>query len=53
MLGPIQIGNWNIKHSHGMEHRRLSGRMDELVVLSRPLSGEEIRHHYEAGNPYR
>jgi len=53
VLGPAQIGNWNVKHQHGTEHRRLSGRMDELVAISRCLSAEVIRQHYEAGNPYR
>jgi hypothetical protein len=53
VLGPAQIGNWNVKHAHGTEHRRLSGRMDELIALSRCLSADEIRQHYEAGNPYR
>lgn len=53
VLGPAQLGNWNFKNQAGTEHRRLSGRMDELVALSRALTAEEIRQHYEAGNPYR
>jgi hypothetical protein len=53
VLGPAQIGNWNLKHRFGTEHRRLSGRMDELIALSRCLSAEEIRQNYESGNPYR
>lgn len=53
VLGPAQIGNWDIKHQFGTEHRRLSGRMDELIALSRCLSAEEILNFYQAGNPYR
>lgn len=46
-LGPAQIGNWNSRD------RKLSGRMDELVILGRAISDEEIRALYDAGNPYR
>jgi len=53
VLGPAQLGNWNIKDGFGTEHRRLSGRMDELVALSRCLSAEEIRQAHGAGTPYR
>ena len=53
VLGPAQIGNWNLKNRFTTEHRRLSGRMDELVALGRVSTAEEIRQHYEAGNPYR
>ena len=53
VLGPAQLGNWNGKDYFAGEHRRLSGRMDELVALSRTLTAEEVRRHYEAGNPYQ
>ncbi len=53
VLGPAQIGNWNLKNSFTTQHRRLSGRMDELVALGRTLTAEEVRGHYEAGNPYQ
>jgi hypothetical protein len=46
-LGPAQIGNWN------RSDRRLSGRMDELLLLGRTLDDAEIRELFEAGNPYR
>jgi len=46
-LGPAQIGNWN---NHD---RKLSGRIDELILLGRTMSDEEIRALYDAGNPYR
>ncbi len=46
-LGPAQIGNWN------SEDRKLSGRMDELLILGRTMSAKEIQNLFEAGNPYR
>ncbi len=46
-LGRAQIGNWN------RTDRKLSGRVDELVLLGRALTDAEIRALYEAGNPYR
>ncbi len=46
-LGPAQIGNWN------RQDRKLSGRIDELLLLGRAMNDEEVRSLYEAGNPYR
>lgn len=46
-LGAAQIGNWN------REDRKLSGRMDELLLLGRALSDAEIRELFQSGNPYR
>jgi len=46
-LGPAQIGNWNRKD------RKLSGRIDELLLLGRAMSDAEVRALFEAGNPYR
>ncbi len=46
-LGPAQIGNWN------QRDRKLSGRVDELLLLGRAMSDDEIRALFEAGNPYR
>lgn len=46
-LGPAQIGNWN------KEERKLSGRVDELVVLGRAMDDEEVRDLFHAGNPYQ
>ena len=46
-LGAAQIGNWN-RHD-----RRLSGRVDELVILGRALDDTEIQNLFAAGNPYR
>lgn len=46
-LGPSQIGNWDLRD------RKLSGRIDELILLGRIMSDTELRELYEAGNPYR
>jgi hypothetical protein len=46
-LGPAQIGNWNQKD------RKLSGRVDELLILGRAMSDDEVRALHAAGNPYR
>jgi hypothetical protein len=46
-LGSAQIGNWD------RQDRKLSGRVDELLLLGRAMSDEEVRVLFEAGNPYR
>lgn len=46
-LGPAQIGNWNHRD------RKLSGRVDELLILGRAMSDEEVHALHAAGNPYR
>jgi hypothetical protein len=46
-FGPARIGNWN-RHD-----RKLSGRIDEFVILGRAASAEEIRDLHAAGAPYR
>jgi ferric-dicitrate binding protein FerR (iron transport regulator) len=46
-LGPAQIGNWN------RTDRKLSGRVDELLVLGRAMSDDEIQALFNAGNPYQ
>lgn len=46
-LGPAQIGNWDSKD------RKLSGRVDELLIVGRAMSDAEVRALYDAGNPYR
>ncbi len=45
-LGPAQIGNWDAKD------RKLSGRVDEMLILGRAMSDDEVRALYAAGNPY-
>lgn len=47
LLGPAQLGNWD------QTDRKLSGRIDELILLGRSLSSEEIEALFDAGNPYR
>jgi len=46
-LGSARIGNWN------QEERTLSGRLDELIILGRAMSDDEVRALFHAGNPYR
>ena len=46
-LGPAQIVNWN------RTNRKLTGRIDEMLVLGRAMIETEIRALFEAGNPYR
>jgi len=45
-LGPAQIGNWD------RQDRKLSGRVDELLLLGRAMNDPEVRALFEAGNPY-
>lgn len=45
-LGPAQIGNWD------QHDRKLSGRLDELLLLGRAMSDAEIQDLFAAGNPY-
>jgi len=45
-LGSAQIGNWN------KSDRKLGGRIDELVLLGRAMSDQEIHQLFVAGNPY-
>jgi hypothetical protein len=46
-LGPAQIGNWD------QQDRKLSGRIDQLLVLGRAMSDAEMVELHEAGTPYR
>jgi hypothetical protein len=46
-LGPAQIGNWN------QQDRKLSGRVDEMLLLGRAMTDAEIHALHAAGNPYR
>jgi hypothetical protein len=46
-LGRVQIGNWN------RQDRKLSGRIDELVLLGRAMTDAEIHALHSAGSPYR
>ncbi|MEX1223851.1 MAG: LamG-like jellyroll fold domain-containing protein [Pirellulales bacterium] len=44
-LGPARIGNWD------QGERWLGGRMDELIILGRAMSGDEVQALFAAGNP--
>jgi len=46
-LGSAQIGNWDRRD------RKLSGRIDELLLIGRALSDSEVQALHAAGNPYR
>jgi len=46
-LGSARIGNWD------QQDRKLSGRVDELVIIGRTLADSEIEELFEAGTPYR
>ncbi|MSS99420.1 MAG: hypothetical protein EXS26_03040 [Opitutales bacterium] len=46
-LGKAQVGNWD------RQDRKLSGRVDELLLLGRAMTDEEIWVLFAAGNPYR
>ncbi len=46
LLGSAQIGNWN------EIDRKLSGRVDELLIMGRAMSDKEMQALYDAGNPY-
>jgi hypothetical protein len=45
-IGPADVGNWR-----GNADRHLHGRLDEIAVLIRDLTDDEIRQLYAAGRP--
>lgn len=45
-FGPAQIGNWD------RDDRKLSGRIDELFIVGRAMTDEEIKAIFVAGDPY-
>ncbi|HYO24952.1 MAG TPA: LamG-like jellyroll fold domain-containing protein [Lacipirellulaceae bacterium] len=50
-LGRAEIGNWAPNDAPQYRNRSLNGRIDEFILFSSPLSGEQIREIYEAGKP--
>jgi anti-sigma factor RsiW len=50
-FGPIQIGNWESRGFVDHLVRNLNGRIDELLLLDRPLSSEEVIELYRSGRP--
>ena len=52
-LGTLELGNWSPtgRKAASYRFREFHGCMDEFVLVSRPLSGEEIHRLYEFGKP--
>jgi hypothetical protein len=51
-LGDAEIGNWNIaSHRNGSPVRYFSGCIDEFLLFSRALSGQEVERLYQQGRP--
>ncbi|MFG0289299.1 MAG: LamG-like jellyroll fold domain-containing protein [Rhodopirellula sp. JB044] len=51
-IGNATIGNWSEPEPHHAPGiRNLNGCMDELIVFSEALSGEEVRRIHEVGRP--
>jgi hypothetical protein len=59
-LETFEIGNWAVRDGDQWRAsvvprspwdmaRNLQGRIDELAILSAPLSADEVRHFYEVG----
>lgn len=52
LLDDMQIGDWDsTEYSGGPKYNPLDGLVDELIIIKRSLTGDEIRKHYEAGRP--
>jgi|GEM_PF-199948 len=50
-FGATSIGNWTSGRQGWFPVRAFNGRIDELTILSRPLSDEEIRQTFEMASP--
>ncbi|MEY2597996.1 MAG: hypothetical protein RLZZ142_255, partial [Verrucomicrobiota bacterium] len=51
-LSEADIGNWTPEASRGGHAvRNLNGRMDELLLVRRALDPEEVRRHFQSGDP--
>ena len=46
LIGAAEIGNWR-----GPTRRFFRGRMDELAILSRAMTAQELKDLYESGRP--
>jgi hypothetical protein len=47
-----ELGNWNSgRPEKGNNIRSLNGRMDEMVIVARAFTAEEITEAYEKGKP--
>lgn len=53
-LGQAEIGNWSpVRHYDAWPTRSFNGRIDELSIHSKALSGLRIQEMYQSGNPGR
>jgi hypothetical protein len=51
-MGDVQLGNWSIAtHRNNQPIRYFTGCMDEFVMFSRALDGQEIEQLYTQGRP--
>jgi hypothetical protein len=50
-IGDAEIGNWNPLYRSDYPVRHLSGCMDEFLLFSRALDGQEVERHYTEGRP--
>jgi hypothetical protein len=51
-IGDVQLGNWSIaSHRNNQPVRFFSGCMDEFLLFSRALDGQEIERFYLQGRP--
>ena len=50
-IGPAEIGNWGLptRKDPVFALRNINGRIDELLILDKALSNEEIKEIYEVG----
>jgi hypothetical protein len=49
-IGSAELGNW-MPGNHSYPVRNLNGRMDEFALFGAALSAEEIKKHFDMGNP--
>ncbi|MGL4513851.1 MAG: LamG-like jellyroll fold domain-containing protein [Lacipirellulaceae bacterium] len=50
-FGPTQVGNWESRGFIDHLVRNLNGRVDELLLVDRPFSSEEVNELYLSGRP--
>lgn len=53
-IGNALIGNWDPAHKHPKSENReraFNGRIDELLIIARPLALDEIAEMYTNGRP--
>jgi hypothetical protein len=52
VYGRCELGNWGLPlEGHPFPLRNLNGRLDEFLIYSAALGGDEIRQLYENGKP--